>query len=406
MNIVNVPIDQVLNWDKNPRTVKTKDLERLKFQIQTLGVYKPLIAVQENGHFVTLGGNMRLQVLKELGFKEVDLSIVDAPTETRKLEYALSDNDQVGLYDVEKLGGLLTLPEIKIELQNFKIDLATPISLPDLIDLYKVVHTPELLDNIPEQVETKCKSGDLYQLGNHRLLCGDATKKEDVEKLMNGKKADMVFTDPPYGVDYGSKNEFLNAFDKGNHIQVPITNDSMPIIDMKTFWVTCWNNMKGVMKDGVSYYICSMHSGELMMMMMTSVYESDLLLKHCLIWVKNNHVLGRSDYNYKHEPILYGWKKGTHNFYGGFQTSVLEYPKPLKSDLHPTMKPIALISNALKNSSQQGEIVLDIFAGSGSTLIACEQMNRICYTMEIDPHYCDVIIARWAQLTGLKSEKI
>jgi len=158
----------------------------------------------------------------------------------------------------------------------------------------------------------------------------DATKKEDVEKLMNGKKADMVFTDPPYGVDYGSKNEFLNAFDKGNHIQVPITNDSMPIIDMKTFWVTCWNNMKGVMKDGVSYYICSMHSGELMMMMMTSVYESDLLLKHCLIWVKNNHVLGRMDYAPKHENIVYGWQD-THKFFGGFQTSVINL---CRSDCH------------------------------------------------------------------------
>lgn len=252
------------------------------------------------------------------------------------------------------------------------------------------------------------KLGDLYLLGGrHRLLCGDATNAEDVARLMEGKKADMVFTDPPYGVSYGDKNAFLNAIIRGNRIQENLDNDTLSVLEMKRLWISALSNAHESTKPGGSYYICSPQGGELMMMMM-SILEANWELKHCLIWSKNNIVLGRSDYNYQHEPILYGWKGGAgHKFYGeGGESSVWNIPKNQVSDLHPTMKPIPLMSRAIKNSSKPDAIVLDLFAGSGSTLIACDAMDRYSYNMEIAPNYTDVIIERYKNLTGKEVELI
>lgn len=262
-------------------------------------------------------------------------------------------------------------------------------------------------DEVPEIQEKEiAKLGDLWILGNHRLLCGDSTKIEDIEKLMNGEKADMVFTDPPYNVSYADKNAFLNNVDKGNHIQDEIRNDHFKNDDevKEILWKPAFKNMAMSSKETCSIYVTMPQGGAHMMMMMESIAAAGWQLKHELIWVKNNHVLGRSDYFYKHEPILYGWKD-KHVFYGNgkFNTSVWEINKPLKSDLHPTMKPIELISEALLNSSQKDDHILDTFGGSGSTLIACEQLKRKCYMMEIDPKYCDVIIRRWQNLTNQKA---
>ena len=247
------------------------------------------------------------------------------------------------------------------------------------------------------------KLGDLWALGNHRLLCGDSTKIEDIEKLMNGEKADMVFTDPPYNVSYADKNAFLNSVDNSNRIQDEIRNDHFKNDEeiKESLWKPAFKNMAMSSKETCSIYVTMPQGGAHMMMMMESIADAGWQVKHELVWVKNNHVLGRSDYFYKHEPILYGWKD-KHVFYGNgkFNTSVWEINKPLKSDLHPTMKPIELISEALLNSSQKDDQILDTFGGSGSTLIACEQLNRKCYMMEIDPKYCDVIIRRWQKLTG------
>lgn len=218
----------------------------------------------------------------------------------------------------------------------------------------------------------------------------------------------MVFTDPPYGVSYTDKNEFLNSIDKPICVVDAIENDSLPPEDMHELWAAAFKNLYDFSKPRMSYYITAPQGGDLLLLLLLleAVRECGFALKHQLIWNKNNHVLGRCDYNYKHEPIIYGWKiKGTHAFYGAgdMKTSVWDVPKPLRSDLHPTMKPIALIANALMNSSQEGDIVLDPFGGSGSTLIACEQTGRRCRMMEIDPHYCDVIIDRWEKFTGKKA---
>lgn len=243
-------------------------------------------------------------------------------------------------------------------------------------------------------------------MGSHRLLCGDATKKKDFERLMGGQKADMVFTDPPYGVNYAAKNKYLNEISRGNRIQTPIKNDHKNEAEIKILWKAVFEIIRDNLADINSYYITGPQIQGMMMMMMM-MQEAGLPYRHVIIWVKNNHVLGRCDYNYKHEPVFFGWTK-THKFYGGgpFKTSVWEIAKPHKSDLHPTMKPVELITNAILNSSAPKQVVLDPFLGSGSTLIACEKTNRICYGMEIDSHYCDVIIKRWEDFTGKKAKRV
>ena len=257
-------------------------------------------------------------------------------------------------------------------------------------------------DEAPEVDESepaKSELGKVYRLGEHRLMCGDSTDAGSVAILMDGEKADMVFTDPPYNVSYSDKNTALNAIGRGNRIQTPIKGDSATSDEEagENLWKPAFSNMRQNSAPHCSIYCTMPQGGAHMMMMMAS---ASWQVKHELIWLKNNIVLGRCDYNYKHEPILFGWAD-THKFYGKgkFMQSVWEIPKPQKSDLHPTMKPIELIVNALENSSKSGDIIMDLFGGSGSTLIACEQLGRKCYMMELDPHYCDVIRKRWWKFT-------
>lgn len=217
----------------------------------------------------------------------------------------------------------------------------------------------------------------------------------------------MVFTDPPYGVSYTEKNEFLNRIDASQRLTNPIENDSHTADEMAEFWTKAFCNLAACTKDKMVYYITAPQGGDLLLLQ--AIAHSPFALKHMLIWNKNNHVLGRCDYNYKHEPIIYGWKKkGTHQFYAGgkFKTTVWDIDKPLKNDLHPTMKPIELVANCILDGTKEGDVVLDIFGGSGTTIVAAEQTGRRCYTMELDPHYCDVIIARWEKLTGKTAKKV
>jgi DNA modification methylase len=391
-------ISELREWDKNPRSIKRVDFERLKTQIKKLGQYKPLL-ITEDGEVI--GGNMRLKAYRELGIKDVWVSVVKPKDENQKLEYALSDNDRAGYYDEDLLANLM--PVYDIDWSQYAVDLKEPFNLKDLMDEFSGVieDDPPAVDN----GDPISKLGDVYQLGRHRLMCGDSTRIEDVEKLMDGKKADLFLTDPPYGVSYAEKNESLNAIAPANRIQTPIENDHMDKESMKVLWTTSFTNAFLSTTENAPYYINAMQGGDLVMMMM-SIINGGWNLKHMMIWAKNNHVLGRMDYHYQHEPIFYGWKEGkSHNWYGDHsQTSLWQVDKPLKSDLHPTMKPIALCTKAIKNSSRQNEIVLDLFGGSGSTLIASEQTNRTCYMMEIDPKYCDVIRKRYAKFMGKEDE--
>jgi DNA modification methylase len=261
----------------------------------------------------------------------------------------------------------------------------------------------------------RSKTGDLYELGTHRLLCGDSTKKEDVDLLMDGNKANMVFTDPPYGVAIGDKNKLLDSIEKAGRITTNIKNDTLNIEELKKMLVEGFRLVKEYSQDICSYYVTAPQGGDLGMMMMEMMREAGLPVKHIIIWVKNRQCfsMGRLDYEYKHEPILYTWNK-SHKFYGNgnHKNSVWEIDKEQKCDKHPTMKPVELIENAILNSSKKdsvhhrGGIILDAFLGSGSTLIACEKTNRKCYGMEIDPLYCDVIVQRYIDYTGNNSIKL
>ena len=323
-----------------------------------------------------------------------------ATADKKRQRLAVLDNSasDLSVFNNEKIRKDFSIEEIKeLGVQEVEISAESPTTITE--------------DEVPDadKVETRVKKGDIWQLGEHRLMCGDSTVITDVEKLMNGEKADMVFTDPPYGVSYAEKNAFLNSVGTGHRLTNAIENDSKKPTEMYDFWVEAFKNIYAFTTDKVSYYITAPQGGDLLLLLLQAVRDCGFALKHQLIWNKNNHVLGRCDYNYKHEPIIYGWKiDGTHNFYGKgkMKTSVWDFPKPHQSKLHPTMKPIELIGEALLNSSKQDDIVIDLFGGSGSTLIACEQLKRKCRMMELDEHYCDVIIKRWENLTGKQAQRI
>ena len=261
-------------------------------------------------------------------------------------------------------------------------------------------------------VDTVCKKGDIWKLGNHRLMCGDSTDAGSVALLMDGEKADMCFTDPPYGVSIGTKNKLLKekvAGGVGNAITKDIENDTASADELHDILVKCMTNVRENCKDDASYYVTSPQGGDLCMMMMMMMMDAGLKVRHVLMWLKNapTFSLGRLDYDYQHEPIFYTWTKTHHNYRAGkFRTSVWTFDKPRKCDLHPTMKPVGLVSNCMLDTTKEGDNIIDLFGGSGTTLIAAEQLNRKCYMMELDPHYCDIIIARWEKLTGNRAEKL
>jgi DNA modification methylase len=239
--------------------------------------------------------------------------------------------------------------------------------------------------------------GQIWVLGPHRLACGDCTDRTVVEAVMGRERAILVVTDPPYGVNYADKNRWLNTISKGNRIQTNIENDHEDKEAIQAMWKAAFKKTSEIMAAGAVIY-CFMPQGGDQMMMMMMMMGAGIEPRQELIWIKNNHVLGRSDYNYKHEPILYAWKKGGHKFYGGFQTSVLEFDKPLKSDLHPTMKPIPLVSKLVENSSQLGELIYDPFLGSGTTMAAAHHLGRRCFGCELDPGYTAVCLQRMADM--------
>jgi len=290
-----------------------------------------------------------------------------------------------------------------------EIDLTKFWSADELAALLPPV-TADLLtdeDDVPPVPdEPKSKLGDLYQLGDHRLLCGDSTCVTDVERLMDGQKADMVFTDPPYNLAIGitdiadAKSRDRRTDGKG------VANDSMDDGAFRQFITDALVSAFLVCKDGAAIYVC--HADSEGYNFRGALKDAGFLPKQCLVWVKSSLVMGRQDYQWRHEPILYGWKPGAaHNWFSDrCQTTVIEIDKPSRSPEHPTMKPIELIEHALRNSTTMGMLTLDLFGGSGSTLIACEKTGRRCYMMELSPAYCDIIVARWEAATGKKAELV
>lgn len=397
--------DEIKYDQRNYRDHDERNLSLIKKSIQRCGAGRSIL-LDKNGEIIA--GNATYKTLQELGIPvkiiptdgktAIALQRTDLDTNSRKRkELAAFDNstsDKVH-WNFDNIAADFDLSE----LPDFGIE-----ALPDMEPVEPVEE-----DDVPNVSEAtpRTKKGDIWQLGEHRLMCGDSTVIADVEKLMAGEKADMVFTDPPYGVKYTEKNKYLNSIGKPMAFPKAIDGDSQTPDELHSFLADVFKNIFSCSGDKVSYYITAPQGAQLLLVYFLALQESGFALKHMLIWNKNNHVLGLCDYHYKHEPILYGWKeKGTHVFYGGGQckTTVWDFPKPQKNDLHPTMKPVALVSEALLNSSQSNDIVLDIFGGSGTTLIACEQLGRKARLMEIDPHYCDVIITRWESFTGKQAQ--
>jgi len=384
----------------NYRTHDEKNLKLIKKSLKELGAGRSIV-IDSEGEIIA--GNATYKQARELGLPvqviETDgkrLIVVkrtDLKTQDKKRKrLALMDNstsDKVQ-WDFDHIAADFDLSE----LPDFGIE-----ALPDMAPVEPVEE-----DDAPEVSETtpRAKKGDIWRLGDHRLMCGDSSSSGDVEKLMAGEKADMVFTDPPYGVAIGDKNSALNKFDKAGICKQNIANDNISLSDLYYLLVKAMTNCRENCKDSAVYYVTSPQGGELGLMMMM-MKEAGLPVRHILVWEKNNATfsLGRLDYDYQHEPIFYTWTKSHKNYRKGeFRTTIWKYDKPNKSDLHPTMKPVALVANCLRDGSAEHDIVLDLFGGSGTTLIACEQLSRKARLMEIDPHYCDVIITRWESLTG------
>lgn len=249
-------------------------------------------------------------------------------------------------------------------------------------------------DEVPEHIETRCKLGDIWQLGNHRLMCGDSTSVDDVKRLMNGQMANLLVTDPPYNVDY----------EGGTGLK--IQNDNMEDVQFKQFLTDAFSAADSVMAAGAAFYIW--HADSEGYNFRGACHNVGWQVRQCLIWNKNSLVLGRQDYQWKHEPCLYGWKGGASHLWAGDrkQTTVIDFDKPSRNAEHPTMKPVGLFDYQIKNNTNKNDIVLDLFAGSGTTVIACEQNGRVANVMELDPHYCDVVIQRWEDFTGKQAIKL
>lgn len=341
-------------------------------------------------------------VVETDGSKLVAVKRTDIDLDTKKgREMALADNATVKVdleWDAEELDKITE--DFDIDSEEWGVEL-------DEMPVEPTETTEDDFNEEEDEVKPVAQRGDVFVLGGHRLMCGDSSNKKDVERLMNGKKADLVFTDPPYGVSIGDKNSALNAATFLGRIERNIENDTLNKDDLLPMLTDAMKNCKSSCKDNASYYVTSPQGGELFMMMMM-MRDAGLPVRHVLIWVKNipTFSIGRLDYDYQHEPILYTWGAKHHNYRGGqFRTSVWNYDKPRSSKLHPTMKPVELVANCINDGTLIGDLVLDLFGGSGTTMIAAEQLGRKCYMMELDPHYCDVIIARWEKLTGKKATK-
>lgn len=310
--------------------------------------------------------------------------IADDLTEEQIKAYRLADNKvaEQAEWDFDLLGDELA-DIFDIDMSYFGFEDMTVEEEVEVIE-----------DEVPEvPTEPKAKIGDIYQLGRHRLMCGDSTNITDVEKLMNGAKADMLLTDPPYNVDYEGKTK-----DK-----LKIENDKMDNDSFRQFLIDAFTTADLYMKEGAVFYIW--HADSEGYNFRGACFDVGWKVRQCLIWCKNSMVMGRQDYHWKHEPCLYGWKDGAGHLWASDrkQTTILEFDRPVKNELHPTMKPVSLFDYQIRNNTNVDDVVLDLFGGSGTALMACEQNRRTCYTMEFDARYVDVIIERWENLTGGKA---
>ena len=388
MEFKKLKIDALIPASYNPRKkLKPGDAEyeKIKNSITEFGYVDPIIV---NSDMTIIGGHQRWSVLKALGYDEVDCVVIEIDkTKEKALNIAL--NKVTGEWNKKLLADLIK------DLQSLDYDVSmTGFEPPEIDELFNDVHSKDVKDDKFDldralDDEAFVKSGDVWLLGRHRLMCGDSTKPDNISILMNGKKANLCITDPPYNCSYEGGT--------GMRIMNDNWSDSQKFYQ---FLLDAFKNAYGSMADGAAIYV--FHSDAEKVNFFNAVVDAGFHYSTTCIWVKNALVIGRMDFQMRHEPIIYGFKDtAKHKFYGDRkQTTVWEFDKPVKSKLHPTTKPLALIGYPIGLSSQENGIILDLFGGSGSTLIAAEQMNRIGYLMELDPVYASVTVRRYAAFKG------
>lgn len=411
-------VDSLIPYANNPR-LNDNAVDAVAASIKEFGFKVPIVVDGEN---VIINGHTRLKAAHKLGLKQVPVIVADDLTPEQVKAFRLADNKtgELAEWDMAKLGiELEGIGEIDMGEFGFDIDFGGI----DLSDMN--IEGDDYEQELP--AEPKSKTGEIYRLGRHRLMVGDSTSAADVDKLTDGAIMDLCVTDPPYNVDYTGKSAKA----------LKIENDCMSDEDFYSFIKAFYTQMLRVLKEGGAYYVW--HADSIGHVFGDALVDAGGQVKQILIWVKNVLVLGRQDYQWKHEPCIYGWKAGARHYFindrkqttvfedqldldkmtkeqmrkmldemlaDTMPTTVIHEDKPTRSVLHPTMKPVRLMSILINNSSKPKENVIDFFGGSGSTLIACEQLDRTCYTMELDPRYADAIIYRWEQFTGEKAERI
>lgn len=427
-NIVYLTLDEIKPYDNNPRN-NTEAVKQVKKSLRDFGFQNPIIVDKD---MVIICGHTRYEAAKELKLDSVPVIIADELTDQQVKAFRLVDNKtaEYAEWDYDKL-----MEEIAnitdFDMGEYEFNL-----IEEEDDIENIVEDtppdPEL------EEEAISKPGDIYLLGNHRLMCGDSTKQSDVEKLMDGKEADLVVTDPPYNVGIVGGSHAISPDERKKQGKLTIENDTMNAQDFYEFLDDAFKNMYDSLKNGGVFYVW--YASREVVNFTNALENNNLSVKQQLIWNKSSLVMGRQDYQWKHEPCLYGWKDGASHYFiddrtqttiiedkkpdikkmkkeemqalleeiysDKISTTIINEDRPSVNDLHPTMKPIKLLARQIKNSSRINELVLDLFGGSGSTLITCEQLDRKCYMMEYDPHYADVIVKRWEDFTGRKAIKI
>lgn len=390
MEFKRLKIDDLIPASYNPRKKLKpgdKEFEKIKNSIKEFGYSEPVIV---NSDLTIIGGHQRVSVLQALGYSEIDCVVINID-KTKEKALNITLNKITGEWNKELLADLIK------DLQDSDFDINfTGFEPPEIEQLFNSVHDKEIKEDdfdVDKELtkETVSMKGDLWLLGNHRLICADSTIPETYDKLMEGKKANLVITDPPYNVNYTGEAGKIN-------------NDNMKDEEFYNFLFSAFVNVESSMEDDASIYV--FHADTEGLNFRKAFKAAGFYLSGTCIWKKQSFVLGRSPYQWQHEPVLYGWKKsGKHVWYSDRkQTTVWEFDRPSKSVIHPTMKPVNLISYPIKNSSMSNCIILDPFGGSGSTLIASEQTNRVCYTIEIDEKFVDVIVNRYIEFKGSSND--
>ena len=385
------PIERLIEYARNPRK-NDHAVDKIASVIKEFGFRVPVVAKSDG---LVVDGHLRLKAAKKLGLTEIPVILADDMTETQIKAFRISVNKMAEMAEWDNEMLALEIADLKdagydLGLTGFsadELDAMNPEVIEGLTDEDAVPDVPD---------EPKTKLGDIYKLGNHRLMCGDSTSVDAVTKLTRGGGVDMLLTDPPYNVAYEGKTKE----------SLTIQNDSMGDDQFRQFLRDAFVTADTVMKKGAVFYIW--HADSEGYNFRGACQDAGWKVRQCLIWKKSSMVMGRQDYHWKHEPCLYGWKEGAGHLWATDrkQTTILEFDKPSRNGEHPTMKPVALFEYQLLNNTKGGDIVLDLFGGSGTTMLAAEKHGRHAMLMELDPKYCDVIISRWESFTGKQAELV